>query len=37
MPNAKGDLEILNTKLMNVALMFKWAWKIVMGDQGLWG
>ncbi|KAK1607583.1 hypothetical protein QYE76_031256 [Lolium multiflorum] len=35
-PKAFGGLGILNTRLMNIALMLKWIWKIYQGDTGLW-
>jgi uncharacterized protein YqgQ len=35
-PKAFGGLGILNTRLMNIALMLKWIWKIYQGDMGLW-
>jgi hypothetical protein len=35
-PKAFGGLGILNTRLMNIALMLKWIWKIYQGDAGLW-
>jgi hypothetical protein len=27
-PKEQGGLGILNTKLMNIALMLKWVWKL---------
>jgi hypothetical protein len=29
-------LGILNTKIMNIALMLKWVWKLYQNDEGLW-
>jgi hypothetical protein len=35
-PKAFGGLGILNTKLMNIALMLKWIWKLYQNAEGLW-
>ncbi|KAK1646353.1 hypothetical protein QYE76_064158 [Lolium multiflorum] len=35
-PKAFGGLGILNTKLMNIALMLKWIWKLYQDAEGLW-
>jgi hypothetical protein len=35
-PRELGGLGILNTKLMNIALMLKWIWKLYQGAEGLW-
>jgi hypothetical protein len=35
-PKELGGLGILNTKLMNIALMLKWVWKLYQNDEGLW-
>jgi hypothetical protein len=35
-PKDQGGLGILNTKLMNIALMMKWVWKLYQNEQGLW-
>jgi hypothetical protein len=35
-PKEYGDLGVLNTRLMNIALMLKWIWKIYQGAEGLW-
>ncbi|KAK1696201.1 hypothetical protein QYE76_012898 [Lolium multiflorum] len=35
-PKELGGLGILNTKLMNIALMLKWIWKLYQGAEGLW-
>jgi hypothetical protein len=31
-----GGLGILNTKLMNIALMLKWIWKLYQNEEGMW-
>jgi hypothetical protein len=35
-PKDQGGLGILNTKLMNIALLLKWVWKVYQEEQGLW-
>jgi hypothetical protein len=35
-PKESGGLRILNTKVMNIALMIKWIWKLYQGSNGLW-
>lgn len=35
-PKSKGALGISNTRLMNLALVTKWVWKISQNDVGLW-
>ena len=35
-PKAQGGLGIINSKLMNIALMCKWIWKMSQGETGLW-
>jgi hypothetical protein len=35
-PKVFGGLGILNTRLMNEALMLKWIWKIYQNAQGFW-
>lgn len=35
-PKELGGLGILNTKLMNIALLSKWVWKLSQHEQGLW-
>ena len=35
-PREFGGLGILNTKLMNIALMLKWIWKLYQQPEGLW-
>jgi hypothetical protein len=35
-PKEVGGLGILNTKLMNIALMLKWIWKLYQNAEGLW-
>ena len=35
-PKKFGGLGILNSKLMNVALLVKWIWKLSQNEQGLW-
>nr|XP_051197209.1 uncharacterized protein LOC127310588 [Lolium perenne] len=35
-PKEMGGLGILNTKLMNIALMLKWIWKLYQNAEGLW-
>jgi hypothetical protein len=35
-PKEFGGLGILNTKVMNIALMLKWIWKLYQGSNGLW-
>jgi hypothetical protein len=35
-PREVGGLGILNTKLMNIALMLRWIWKFYQGEEGLW-
>jgi hypothetical protein len=31
-----GGLGIINTKIMNIALMLKWIWKLYQNAKGLW-
>jgi hypothetical protein len=35
-PKEFGGLGILNTKVMNIALMLKWIWKLYQAPSGLW-
>jgi hypothetical protein len=35
-PKELGGLGILNTRLMNLALMVKWIWKLYQNAEGLW-
>jgi hypothetical protein len=35
-PKEYGGLGVLNTRLMNIALMLKWIWKLYQGAEGLW-
>jgi hypothetical protein len=35
-PREFGGLGILNTKVMNIALLLKWIWKIYQDANGLW-
>jgi hypothetical protein len=35
-PKGFGGLGILNTKLLNIALMLKWVWKLYQDAEGLW-
>jgi hypothetical protein len=35
-PKMFGGLGILNTRLMNIALMLKWVWKLYQNTDGLW-
>jgi hypothetical protein len=35
-PKEFGGMGILNTKVMNIALMLKWIWKLYQGSSGLW-
>jgi hypothetical protein len=35
-PREVAGLGILNTKLMNIALMLRWIWKIYQNEEGLW-
>ena len=35
-PKTQGGLGIINSKLMNIALMCKWIWKMTQGETGLW-
>ena len=35
-PKALGGLGITNSRLLNIALMCKWIWKITQGASGLW-
>jgi hypothetical protein len=35
-PKEFWDLGILNTRLMNMALMMKWIWKLYKNAEGLW-
>ncbi|XP_073351828.1 uncharacterized protein [Aegilops tauschii subsp. strangulata] len=35
-PKAQGGLGIINSKLMKIALMCKWIWKLSQGETGLW-
>lgn len=35
-PNIQGGLGITNTKLMNLALIVKWIWKLSQNDSGHW-
>lgn len=35
-PKKYGGPGILNSKLMNVALLTKWIWKIAQNESGLW-
>jgi hypothetical protein len=35
-PKELGSLGILNTRLMNLALMLKWIWKLYQNAEGLW-
>jgi hypothetical protein len=35
-PRECGGLGILNTKVMNIALMLKWIWKLYQGSSSLW-
>lgn len=35
-PKNQGGLGILNSKLMNVALLTKWIWKLSQNASGLW-
>jgi hypothetical protein len=35
-PKDFGGLGILNTRLMNIALLLKWIWKLYQGAEGLW-
>jgi hypothetical protein len=35
-PREFGGLGVLNTKVMNIALLLKWIWKIYRDGDGLW-
>jgi hypothetical protein len=35
-PREFGGLGVLNTKVMNIALLLKWIWKIYQDADGLW-
>ena len=35
-PKESGGLGIVNTKLMNLALISKWIWKLSQNEQGVW-
>jgi hypothetical protein len=35
-PKEFGGLGVLNTRLMNIALMLKWVWKLYQNAEGLW-
>ena len=35
-PKKFGGLGILNSKLMNVALLAKWWWRLTQDESGLW-
>jgi hypothetical protein len=35
-PKEFGGLGVLNTKVMNIALMLKWIWKLYQEPSGLW-
>ena len=35
-PKTQGGLGGINSKLMNIALMCKWIWKLSQGGTGLW-
>jgi hypothetical protein len=35
-PKELGGLGILNTRIMNIALMLKWIWKLYQNAEGLW-
>lgn len=35
-PKRQGGLGIINTRLMNVALLSKWIWKLSKNETGLW-
>lgn len=35
-PKELGGLGITNSRLLNIAMMCKWIWKIVQGSSGLW-
>lgn len=35
-PKKFGGLGILNSKLMNVALLTKWLWRLAQNESGLW-
>src|SRR5438128_2196884 len=35
-PKDVGGLGIINTIIMNIALMLKWVWRLLSGDDSLW-
>jgi hypothetical protein len=35
-PKAQGGLGISNSRMMNLALIAKWVWKIAQNIDGLW-
>jgi hypothetical protein len=35
-PKELGGLGLTNTKLLNIALMMKWIWKLLQFDDALW-
>jgi hypothetical protein len=35
-PKEYGGLGVLNTRLMNIAFLLKWIWKLYQGAEGLW-
>jgi hypothetical protein len=35
-PKELGGLGILNTHIINIALMLKWLWKLYQNAEGLW-
>jgi hypothetical protein len=36
-PKNQGGLGVINSKLMNVALLSKWIWKLLQNVKGQWG
>jgi hypothetical protein len=36
-PKDRGDLGIINTKILNVAFLLKWVWKLCQNKQALGG
>jgi hypothetical protein len=35
-PKDFGGIDILISRRMNVALMFRWVWRILKGNGGIW-
>jgi hypothetical protein len=35
-PKEAGGLGLLNTKMMNIALMLRWIWRLYQNEEGLW-